>query len=64
MDLVTSIAQLSMDMSAAKTQQSLETAVLKKAMDTNTELVGSLIDMMDSIPKFSGDNGSLLDVRA
>ena len=64
MDLVNSIAQMSMDMSAVKFQQNLETTLLKQAMDTNTELAGNLIDMMDSIPKFSGDNGLLLDVRA
>lgn len=64
MDLVNSIAQMSMDLSAVKVQQSLETTMLKKAMDTNTELADNLIDMMDSIPKFGGEKGSLLDVRA
>lgn len=64
MDLVNSIAQMSMDLSAVKVQQNLETTMLKKAMDTNTELASNLIDMMDSIPKFGGEKGSLLDVRA
>lgn len=64
MNLVDSIAQMSMDMSAVKLQQNLQTTMLKKAMDTETQLAGNLIEMMDSVPHFSGENGSLLDVRA
>lgn len=63
MDLVNSIAEMSMTMSAVKTQQSVEIAVMKKAMDTNTEMASDLLDAM-SVPRFSGENGALLNVRA
>lgn len=64
MNLVDSIAQMSMDMSAVKLQQNLQTTMLKKAMDTDTQLASGLIEMMDSVPHFSGEKGLLLDVRA
>ena len=64
MNLVDSIAQMSMSMSAAKAQQGLELTMMKKSMETSVDLASSLIDMMDSVPKFAGDNGFLLDVRA
>ena len=63
MDLVNSIAEMSMTMSAVKTQQSVEIAVMKKAMETNTEKASDLLDAM-SVPRFSGENGALLNVRA
>ena len=63
MDLVNSIAEMSMTMSAVKTQQSVEIAVMKKAMETNTEMASDLLDAM-SVPRFSGENGALLNVRA
>lgn len=63
MNLVDSIAQMSMDMSAARLQQDLGIAMLKKTMETSVDLANGLIDMMDSVPKFPGDNGFLLDVR-
>lgn len=63
MDLVNSIAEMSMAMSATKTQQSVEIAVMKKAMNTSTEMASSLLDAM-SVPVFPGENGSLLNVRA
>lgn len=64
MNLVDSIAQMSMDLSAFKLQQNLQATMLKEAMDTDTKLASDLIEMMDSVPHFSGENGSLLDVRA
>lgn len=63
MDLVNSIAEMSMTMSAVKTQQSVELAVMKKTMDVSTEMVSDLLDAM-SVPTFPGENGSLLNVRA
>ncbi len=63
MELANSIAEMSMTMSAVKTQQSLETVMLKKVMDTNTEMASNLIEAM-STPVFPGDNGALLNVRA
>lgn len=63
MELSNSIAEMAMTMSAVKTQQSIEVAVMKKAMDTDTQLAENLIDSM-SVPVFPGNNGSLLNVRA
>lgn len=63
MELVNSIAEMSMTMSAMKTQQSVELAVMKKTMDVSTEMVSDLLDTM-SVPTFPGENGSLLNVRA
>lgn len=63
MELVNSIAEMSMTMSAVKTQQSLEIAMMKKTMDTSTEMVSNLLDAM-SVPTFPGENGALLNVRA
>lgn len=63
MELANSIAEMSMTMSAMKTQQSVELAVMKKAMDTNTEMVSNLLEGM-SAPVFPGENGALLNVRA
>lgn len=63
MELVNSIAEMSMTMSAMKTQQSVELAVMKKTMDTSTEMVSTLLEGM-SAPVFPGENGALLNVRA
>ncbi len=64
MDMMTSIAQLSTGMSNIKLQQGISTAMAKKAMDTSTDMMQGVIEMMDSVPKFPGENGSILDVRA
>lgn len=64
MNLVDSIAQMSMNMSAAKFQQNLGLAVTKKAMETDTQLAKGLIEMMGSAPTFAGEKGALLNVRA
>ena len=64
MNLVDSIAQMSMAMSEAKFQQDLHISMMKEAMETSVDLANGLIDMMNSVPKFPGDNGILLDVRA
>lgn len=63
MDLVNSIAEMSMTMSAVKTQQSVETALMKKTMETNKEMASDLIEAM-SVPVFPGSNGARLNVRA
>ena len=63
MELANSIAEMSINMSAMKTQQSVELAVMKKAMDTSTEMVSNLLEGM-SAPVFPGENGALLNVRA
>ncbi len=64
MDMMASIAQMSMTMSNMQVQQSVGTAMTKKAMESSADMMQGVIDMMDSIPKFPGANGSVLDVRA
>ena len=61
----TSIAQMSMYMNQANLQQNISTGVMKKAMDTSTQLAQNLIEMMpDSPTAFSGDVGAIFDARA
>lgn len=64
MDLTGAIAQMSMDMSTAQLRQGINTAMMKKAMDAGTDMMQGVIKMMDSVPKFPGAKGSILDVRA
>lgn len=64
MDMMASIAQMSMTMSNMQVQQSVGTAMTKKAMESSADMMQGVIDMMDSIPKLPGANGSILDVRA
>lgn len=46
MDLMNGIAAMSMDMSAAKIQQSVSTAVTKKVMDTEELAAQELLRML------------------
>lgn len=64
MDMVTSIANMSMAMSSAKFQQDLGLTMVKKTMEANVDMMNGVLSMADSIPHFPGANGSLLDVRA
>ena len=64
MDMSTSIAQMATSMTSAKFQQDVSTAMTKKAMDTTADMANGLLKMMDSVPKFPGEKGSILDVRA
>lgn len=64
MDMVTSIANMSMAMSAAKFQQDLGLTMVKKTMEANVDMMNGVLDMANSVPHFPGANGSLLDVRA
>jgi len=64
MDMVTSIANMSMAMSSAKFQQDLGLTMMKKTMEANTDMINGILDMVDSVPHFPGANGSILDVRA
>ncbi len=64
MDLANSIAQMSMNMSAAKFQQQVHVSVMKKAMDSNADMMNGILSMLDSVPRFAGANGSILNVRA
>ncbi len=64
MDLVTSIADMSIAMNQAKFQQNVHLTMMKKTMDTTAKQAQGIIEMMDAVPAFPGDNGSLLNVRA
>ncbi|MBQ5318367.1 MAG: YjfB family protein [Oscillospiraceae bacterium] len=64
MDMMTSIAQMSTGMSNAKLAQGLSTAMAKKSMETTETMAQGLMKMIDSVPKFPGAKGSILDVRA
>ena len=64
MNLVNSIADMSMTMSAAKFQQDIGLTMMKKTMETSVDMMNGVLKMADSIPHFPGANGSILDVRA
>ena len=64
MDMMTSIAQMSTSMSSAKLAHGLSTAMAKKSMETTETMAQGLMKMIDSVPKFPGAKGSILDVRA
>lgn len=57
------IAQMSMNMAAAKTQDELSIALLKKSMDSSEASMELITDMLDNIPSPDG-RGLLLDVHA
>lgn len=57
------IAQLSMDMSMAKTQDALSIGMLKKSMESSEASMELITDMIDNIPSPDG-RGQLLNVRA
>lgn len=64
MNLVNSIANMAMDMNAARFQQDVNLTMMKKTMDTTATQAQGIIEMMDAVPHFAGAKGSLLDVRA
>ena len=64
MDLVNSIANMSMAMSTAKFQQDLGLTMMKKTMEANVDMINGVLGMADSVPHFAGENGAMLDVRA
>ena len=55
------IAALSVDLSAAKTQQELSMSVLKMAMSTDTSAVEEALELVESLDPAIGNN---LDVMA
>ncbi len=62
MDMMSSIADMSMAMSATKVQQQLSTSLLKKAMDTEQTAAAQLFDSMPA--SFPGENGYIFDATA
>ena len=60
----TSIASMAMGMQQANLMASINTSVMKKAMDMTENQAQGIIEMAQALPKFSGDIGNILDVRA
>lgn len=60
----TAIADMAMSMKQAQLLSSVGTAMAKKSMETMETQAQGVIEMAQSIPKFDGEIGSLLDVRA
>lgn len=63
MELMNSIASMSMSLSAAKTQQSYSLALTKKAMDTQELAVQEMLEMMPEAPA-PVESSSVIDVYA
>lgn len=57
------IAEASMSMAQANTQQALSVTMLKKTMEASEASMSKILDMMDNMPSPDG-RGSLLNVRA
>lgn len=57
------IAQMSMDMASARTQDALSIGMLRKSMEASEASMDIITDMLDNIPSPDG-RGLLLDVRA
>ena len=65
MEMANSIASMATAMSSARTVQNVETAVMKKAMDSQQELANGMLKALDAAaPKFAGENGFLFDAIA
>lgn len=65
MDLSNSIAQMATSMSQANLQQGISTAMLKKSMDTASQLAQGQINMISQgAQAFPGDAGAIFDARA
>ena len=66
MEMATSIASMATAMSSARTVQSAQTSVMKKAMDSQQELANGMLKALDAaaVPKFAGENGFLFDAIA
>ncbi len=57
------IAEASMSMAQANTQQALSVTMLKKTMEASEASMSKILDMMDNMPSPDG-RGNLLNVRA
>jgi hypothetical protein len=51
-------------MSGVEFDAAFQFGIMGKAMDASKQLADGFIKMMDDIPKFEGDIGKRLDVRA
>ena len=54
------IAALAVDMKNAQVQQNFDVAVMKMAMDTNTELVTEELQQLESLEPYLGQNLDIL----
>ena len=64
MDMSTSIASTATAMKASQLQQNVQTSVLKKTMETQQQVGAGIVNMLNEMPKFSGENGFLFDAIA
>ncbi len=65
MDMMASIANMSMAMSQVSVAQDVSTAMMKKAMDTNADAMAGILEMMPAPAKAYGtDVGAIFDTRA
>ncbi|MGN0642648.1 MAG: YjfB family protein [Huintestinicola sp.] len=60
----TSIAAMASVMKQTELMTNIGTAVMKKSLDTVETQGNAIVEMAQNLPKFSGDIGSVLDVRA
>lgn len=58
------IASMAMSMKQTQLMNSVGTAVMKKAMNVTEQQAQAVVEMANNMPKFNGEIGSLLDVRA
>ncbi len=61
MDMMTSVASMSMDIAAVKLQQGIQISVAKKAMETQEIALKAITEMMPPLPP---GNGTYLDTYA
>lgn len=60
----TAIASVASSMKQTQLMNSIGTAVMKKAMNVTEQQAQAVVEMANNMPKFNGEIGSLLDVRA
>ncbi len=63
-DLVMQIAAMSMAMKSAEVTQSVQTALLKKSLDSSEQQVQSLLEQLLPAPASMPGVGERIDVRA
>lgn len=64
MDITNMIAAVSVNMSAARFQSECGVAVMKKAMDTQTDTASEIIEMLSQPQAVAPPSTALLDIRA
>ena len=64
MDMITSIAALSMDMAQQNVQSTASLKMFKSIMDSQEAASAQMVEAIEQIPMPTEGVGSLLDVRA